>query len=75
MPGNRPDPPAASMQERWLTYRLRRWADAREKRNPFGHGKTGTALLREAAERIEELEALIPANRGGSRMDTWSDVG
>ena len=66
---------SASLQERWLTYRLRRWANARERRNPCGYGKTGTALLREAADRIEELERMIPANRGGSRMSTWSDVG
>jgi hypothetical protein len=39
---------------------LRRWADAREKRNTRGgHGATGTALLREAADEIEQLaEAL-----------------
>jgi len=36
-----------------LVGRLRRWADARERRNPLGHGKTGTKLLREAADVIE----------------------
>jgi hypothetical protein len=36
-----------------LVAQLRRWATARERRNPGGHGKTGTALLREAADVIE----------------------
>jgi hypothetical protein len=41
-------------------YRLRRWALARERRNgPGAHGKNGTALLREAANRIDELELRL----------------
>jgi hypothetical protein len=50
---------ASTLQERWISYRLRRWADARAKRNPFGHGKTGTALLRDAADHIDKLEAEV----------------
>lgn len=43
-----------------VTQRLRRWADARETRNtPGGHGKTGTQLLRQAADRIEYLEGKV----------------
>lgn len=45
------------MNHHTLTKHLRRWANARESRNtPGGHGKTGTALLRDAADRIESLE-------------------
>ena len=41
------------------TDRLRRWADARAERNPWGHGTTGTALLREAADVIDEQDREI----------------
>ena len=48
-------------QRETLCKRLRRWADARDKRLAAGGnaGVTGTELLREAAARIEELEAAI----------------
>ena len=39
--------------------KLRMWADARDRRNPEGHGKTGTALLREAAELLEAVAADV----------------
>lgn len=39
-----------------IVFKLHRWANARERRNPFGHGKTGTALLRQAALRLEQLD-------------------
>ena len=44
-----------------LCKRLRRWADARDKRLAAGGhaGITGTELLREAADRIEELEMNV----------------
>jgi hypothetical protein len=39
---------------------LERWAAARERRNgPDGHGKTGTNLLREAAQEIRNLKQEI----------------
>ena len=38
-----------------VVERLRRWADSRDLRNPGGHGRAGTALLREAATEIERL--------------------
>ena len=49
-------------EQRWLTYKLRRWADARDKRL-FKGGPRGTQLLRDAAYRIEELEARCALNR------------
>lgn len=43
-----------------VTQRLRRWADAREQRNtPGGHGRAGTELLRQAADRVEYLEGKV----------------
>lgn len=43
-----------------LVQKLNRWARARERRNtPGGHGATGTALLREAATRIERAEKAL----------------
>lgn len=46
--------------------RLRRWADARERRNGVdGFGQTGTRLLREAADEIEaeRQRAIAAENR------------
>jgi hypothetical protein len=35
-----------------IRSKLIRWAEARERRNPEGHGWTGTVLLRKAANRL-----------------------
>lgn len=42
-----------------LAAQLVRWAAARDRRNPTGHGKTGTELLRDAASRVTELEGAL----------------
>lgn len=59
-----------------IAYRLRRWADARDLRNPNGHGKTGTKLLRDAGDEIDRLVAIREAAQ--AHIDTmavrYSDV-
>ena len=47
-----------------IVPRLRRWANARDKRLAAGGhaGVTGTALLREAADEIERLRAKLTNN-------------
>lgn len=54
-----------------LVSRLNRWANARERRNsPGGHGKEGTALLREAASGLEaQQERLADALQLLSRLE------
>ena len=63
---------AATARERWLSYGLRRWANARTRRNPFGHGKTGTALLNDAADYIDKLEADVQFLVGS--RDHWREL-
>ena len=54
------EPHAAPVLSESLVARLRRWANARERRNtPGGHGKTGTALLRDAADRLEAVHGNV----------------
>lgn len=51
---------------------LRRWAAAREGRNtPGGHGTTGTAKLRAAADELEALTGRVEQTEGLLRREWW----
>lgn len=55
------------MYERQTVERLRTWADARERRQPE-LGKRGTALLRRAADTIEESRQDLVETRPASSL-------